>query len=246
MRRTLIMGNWKMNGSKGSIAELMAGVATYEPVNNVEMAVCAPAIYLDYVKSVAGDVSVGAQDVSIHDSGAYTGETAVSMLKEIGCQYTLVGHSERRQYHQESNELVAKKAHQAMNNGLTPVICIGETLEEREQERTEDVLAEQLQAVFDEIPADKLEGAVIAYEPVWAIGTGLAATAEQVQAVHAFIRDQLTKCRENLAKSALILYGGSLKPANAKEILSLDDVDGGLIGGASLKAEDFIGIAESV
>lgn len=246
MRRTLIMGNWKMNGSKASITELMAGVSAYTPKENVEMAVCPPAVYLETVKSLAGSVSVGAQDVSAHDSGAYTGENAVSMLKEVGCQYTLVGHSERRQYHGESNELVAQKAHQAIKNGLVPVICIGETLEEREQNQTEAVLTKQLQAVFDEVPAESLEGTVIAYEPVWAIGTGLAATADQVQLVHEFIRKMLVNCRENLANGVLILYGGSLKPANAKEILALNDVDGGLIGGASLKAADFIGIAESV
>lgn len=245
MRTILIMGNWKMNGSSESIRQLVDGIEQQAKDATVEYAVCAPAVYLSLVKGMLQNVHLGAQDVSVHDHGAYTGEIAADMLTDIGCEYVIVGHSERRQYHGESSEVVAQKALQAQKNGLKPVICIGETLEQREAEQTEAVLAEQLKAVFNTLTPEQLQNAVIAYEPVWAIGTGLAATAEQVQSVHSFIRSQLAACQADLAQSTRILYGGSLKPANAPELLALEDVDGGLIGGASLKSDDFIKIGEA-
>lgn len=245
MRTPLIMGNWKMNGSKASIQNLLTAIAAKAPKDSVEFAICAPAVYLPLVLSLAGVVKVGAQDVSAHEQGAYTGEIAADMLRDLGCEYVLVGHSERRQYHHESNEVVAQKALQAQKQGLKPVICIGETQAQREAEQTESVLSEQLQALFETLSANQLADAVIAYEPVWAIGTGLAASAEQVQDVHAFIRKQLSEVSADLAQSTRILYGGSLKPANAAQLLALEDVDGGLIGGASLKAEDFLSIGEN-
>ncbi len=257
MRTPLIMGNWKMNGSKESIQNLLQKIqiglleiGSKREKNQV--AVCVPSVYLSLVlselKNLNSEIRMGAQDVSTHDAGAYTGEISGAMLKDIGCFYALVGHSERRQYHQETNEQVAQKALMAKKNGIIPVICVGETLQERQSNQTEAVIRKQLKAVFDLIPPEIFKGSVIAYEPVWAIGTGLAATAEQVQEVHAFIRQEIFAYQSgvvDLAMGTQILYGGSLKPANAGEILTLNDVDGGLIGGASLKAEEFLAICQS-
>lgn len=242
MRTTLIMGNWKMNGSAEFIHSLIEGIESKAGEHSVEYAVCAPAVYLTLVNGLINHIHLGAQDVSVHEQGAFTGEIAADMLTDVGCEYVIVGHSERRQYHAETNELVAEKALHAHKNGLKPVICIGETLEHRESGQTEAVLAEQLKPVFELFDANSFKDAVIAYEPVWAIGTGLAATAEQVQDTHAFIRQQLIAFEADLAQSTRILYGGSLKSANAPELLALEDVDGGLIGGASLKSDEFLAI----
>ena len=248
MRKPLIAGNWKMNGSRESIAELLNGIkAGMGDVNNAEVAVCAPSIFIGEVQSnlSGSDVTWGGQDLSVHDSGAYTGETAASMLNEYGCKYVIIGHSERRTYHAESDELVAEKFEQAMNNGLIPLFCIGETLEEREQGITEDVVARQIDAVLNRVGAAGMGKGVIAYEPVWAIGTGKTATPEQAQDVHAFIRGRVAAADADVAEKVQILYGGSMNAGNAAELLSQTDIDGGLIGGASLKPEDFLTIARA-
>ena len=201
-----------------------------------------------YLAELAGryaerGVGFGAQDVSAHEAGAYTGEVSAKMLLEIGCRYSLVGHSERRQYHHETSEQVAQKFMAARRAGLVPVLCVGETREEREAGRTEDVILNQLEPVLRLGGPSAFENAVIAYEPVWAIGTGLTATPEQAQQVHAFIRGIVRGYSATIADSLPILYGGSMKPANAAELMSQSDIDGGLIGGASLVANDFLAIA---
>jgi triosephosphate isomerase len=248
MRKPLIAGNWKMNGSRESIATLLDGIkAGMGDVTTAEVAVCAPSIYMGDVqaKLEGSDVTWGGQDVSVHDSGAYTGETAASMLQDFGCKYAIIGHSERRTYHAESDALVAEKFEQAINNGLVPLFCIGETLEEREQGITEDVVARQIDAVLDRVGAEGMAKGVIAYEPVWAIGTGMTASPQQAQDVHAFIRGRVAAADAAVAEKVQILYGGSMNAGNAAELLSQPDIDGGLIGGASLKADDFLTIARA-
>ncbi|OOZ48707.1 triose-phosphate isomerase [Solemya velum gill symbiont] len=248
MRKPLIAGNWKMNGSRESIATLLDGLKTgMGDVNTAEVAVCAPFIYIaDVQSSLEGSaVTWGGQDVSVQDSGAYTGETAASMLLDFGCKYAIIGHSERRTYHAESDALVAEKFEQAINNGLVPLFCIGETLEEREQGITEDVVARQIDAVLERVGAEGMAKGVIAYEPVWAIGTGKTASPEQAQDVHAFIRGRVAAADAAVAEKVQILYGGSMNAGNAAELLSQPDIDGGLIGGASLKADDFLTIARA-
>ena len=248
MRKILIAGNWKMNGSRASIKELLDGIkAGIGDVSNAQMAVCAPSIYLsDVAEQLSGSaIGWGAQDVSTEAQGAFTGEISAAMIKEFGCKYIIIGHSERRTYHNESDELVAKKFGVVVAAGLTPIFCIGETLEEREKGITEEVVARQVQAVIDMHGAAMLGKGVIAYEPVWAIGTGKTATPEQAQEVHAFIRGIIAKADANVAENIIIQYGGSMNAANAKELLSQPDIDGGLIGGASLKADDFLTIGKS-
>jgi triosephosphate isomerase len=242
MRRPLVVGNWKMNGSrKTSIALVKSIVAQSADVTNAEMALCAPFIYLNDVAELLKDkdIGLGAQDVSVHLNGAYTGEVAASMLVDCDCKYAIVGHSERRQYHAESNLLVAQKALTAFKSGLTPIICLGESFEERNSDRVETVVGEQLQAVQSVLGLAGLQQSVIAYEPVWAIGTGLTATPEQAQDVHRFIRSRLGE----IAQKVNIIYGGSVKSANAGELFAQKDIDGALVGGASLDAKEFIGIA---
>jgi triosephosphate isomerase len=248
MRRTLIAGNWKMNGSLQSITELMTGIKTgLSEVTNADLAVCPPAIYLMKVQGLidGADIKLGSQNVCDHESGAYTGEIAPSMLKEAGCTYAIIGHSERRSLYGESDELVASRHAMALQSGITPILCIGETLEEREQGITEAVVARQLDAVIDTQGVEAIGQCVIAYEPVWAIGTGKTATPDQAQAVHAFIRAKLSALSTHVADNVQILYGGSMNAGNAKELLSRPDIDGGLIGGASLKAADFLAIGKS-
>ncbi len=248
MRRTLIAGNWKMNGSLQSITELMDGIkAGLNEVDNADMAVCPPAVYLMKVKGLIGEANIGlgSQNICDQASGAYTGELGPSMLKEAGCKYAIIGHSERRSLYGESDELVAKRHAMAVESGITPILCIGETLEERESGVTEAVVARQLDAVIDTQGIEAIGKCVIAYEPVWAIGTGKTATPEQAQAVHAFIRAKLSALSTHIADNVQILYGGSMNAANAKDLLSQPDIDGGLIGGASLKAEDFLAIGKS-
>ncbi|MES9845942.1 MAG: triose-phosphate isomerase [Candidatus Sedimenticola sp. PURPLELP] len=245
MRQPLVAGNWKMNGSREGNRELLEGIkAGMGEVNVAEVAVCAPYIYLSDVQAQLNGSAVawGGQDVSVHASGAYTGEISTAMLQDFGCKYAIVGHSERRTYHNESDELVAQKYAAARAAGLVPILCIGETLEEREQGITEEVCARQLDAVINLEGVEALADGVIAYEPVWAIGTGMTATPEQAQDVHAFIRGRVAEKSAEVADGVRILYGGSMKPDNAAELIAKPDIDGGLIGGASLKAADFLGI----
>jgi triosephosphate isomerase len=213
-------------------------------VNNAEVAVCPPYVFIPEAEKLLSDTVIGwgGQDLSTESSGAFTGEVAASMLKDFGCNYVIVGHSERRTYHAESDELVAKKYAVARAAGLVPIFCLGETLEEREAGITEKVVARQLDALIALEGVEALNDGVIAYEPVWAIGTGKTATPEQAQEVHAFIRGRVAEKSAEVADGLRILYGGSMKPGNAKELIEKADIDGGLIGGAALKAEDFLGI----
>lgn len=248
MRKVLIAGNWKMNGSRASIKALLDGIkAGMAAVNNADVVVCAPFIYLpDVAEQLAGTaIAWGAQNVSTEASGAFTGEIAASMIADFNCKYIIVGHSERRSYYGETDEIVAKKFGVVVAAGMTPIFCIGETLEEREKGITEEVVARQVQAVIDMHGAAMLGKGVIAYEPVWAIGTGKTASPEQAQEVHAFIRGVIAKADAGVAEKIVIQYGGSMNAANAKELLAQPDIDGGLIGGASLKAEDFLTICTS-
>ena len=248
MRNILIAGNWKMNGSTAGNAELVAGIVRGAPESDrVRLMVCPPYPYLAAVANqVAGTgVTLGAQNVSEHASGAYTGEVAPSMLTEAGCEYVLVGHSERRTLYGESSADVAAKFKSAQDGDLKPVLCVGETLDEREAGNTEAVVDEQIQAVIDLVGVAAFNSAVIAYEPVWAIGTGVTATPEQAQEVHRHIRELFAGHDTDLARELLILYGGSMKGENAAGLLGMPDIDGGLIGGASLKSADFLAIAEA-
>jgi triosephosphate isomerase len=245
MRQPLVAGNWKMNGSRESIASLLNGIkGGMGDVTVAEVAVCPPFAYLRDVQELleGSAVAWGGQDLSIHQSGAYTGEVAGSMLADFGCKYVIVGHSERRTYHKESNELVAEKFEAALASGLVPIFCVGETLEQREQGVTESVVGAQVDAVIERGGVEMLGKGVIAYEPVWAIGTGKTATPEQAQDVHAFIRGRVAEKSGEVADKIRILYGGSMKPGNAAELISKPDIDGGLIGGAALKADDFLAI----
>jgi triosephosphate isomerase len=248
MRQPLVAGNWKMNGSRASISELLAGLkAGIGQVTTAEVAVCAPAIYLPDTQAQLDGTPIrwGAQDVSVHASGAYTGEIAGSMLKDFGCNYAIIGHSERRAYHGETDEVVAQKFAAARASGLVPILCVGETLEEREQGVTEQVVGRQLDAVVAHCGIEMLGEGVIAYEPVWAIGTGKTASKEQAQDVHAFIRGRLAASSQSVADNMRILYGGSMNPKNAAELVAQPDIDGGLIGGASLKAQDFLAVCSA-
>jgi triosephosphate isomerase len=242
-KKKLIAGNWKMNGSLAAnealVKALVAGVATPP----CAIAVCVPAPYLAQVQSlVAGSlIELGAQDVSAQAQGAFTGEQSAAMLKEFGVHYAIVGHSERRQYHGETDEVVAAKTAGALANGITPIVCVGETLDQREAGQTEEVVKRQLAAVIH-VNGHCISEIVVAYEPVWAIGTGKTATPEQAQAVHAVLRAQLHHAASDHAAGIRILYGGSMNAANAAELLAQADIDGGLIGGASLKAPDFLQI----
>ncbi len=245
MRQPLVAGNWKMNGSRASVEELLNGIKNgIDAVKVAEVAVCPPYIYIPEVQAQLQGTAVswGGQDLSTEASGAYTGEISASMLLDFGCKYVIVGHSERRSYHGESDELVARKFAVARAAGLVPILCVGESLEEREQGVTEEVVARQLDAVIDLEGVAALADGVVAYEPVWAIGTGMTASPEQAQEVHAFIRGRVAAKDSTVAEGLRILYGGSMKPGNAAELLAKQDIDGGLIGGASLTADDFLGI----
>lgn len=244
MRRPLVVANWKMNGCSASNVELLQSfLAKWQGVHQAEVAICPPAVYLQQVNEylAQSNVALGAQDVSAAEEGAYTGENSAAMLADMGCRYVIVGHSERRQYHDESDELVAKKFVAAQRYQLTPILCVGETLVQREADETLIVIGEQLKAVVDLAGRSAIATAVIAYEPVWAIGTGLTATPEQAQEVHAYIREQLG----SVGAGVRILYGGSVKPSNAEELFSQADIDGALVGGASLVADDFYGICQA-
>jgi triosephosphate isomerase (TIM) len=243
MRRKLVAGNWKMHSTRASAEALVRALAAAR-IDGVEVVVFPPFVYLaELVAQRRTDsLAIGAQDVSEHAQGAYTGEVAAAMLKDVGVTHVLVGHSERRQYHGETSARVAAKFAQAQAAGLTPVLCVGETLDQRDAGATEAIIAEQLDAVTGKSGIAAFAAAVVAYEPVWAIGTGRTATPVQAQAVHAFIRGKLAAVDATIASSLRILYGGSVKPANAAELFAQADVDGGLIGGASLVAEDFLAI----
>lgn len=244
MRRKLVAGNWKMNGNIVANASLLAGIEA-EIANAVcDIAVCVPFPYLAQCQALLVDsrLMLGAQDISTHDSGAYTGEVSASMLQEFNCRFVIVGHSERRAYFGETDELIARKTIAAIGKGLVPIVCVGETLEQREAGRTDEVVARQIDAVLSMMRASDLEKIVVAYEPVWAIGTGRTATPEMAQAVHAMLRERLKQKDSAAAMHVRILYGGSMKPDNAQALLAMADIDGGLIGGAALKAQDFLAI----
>ena len=244
MRRKLVVGNWKMHGSRAANAELLAALLAARPFA-ADVAVCAPFVFLSDVASTlaASSIRWGAQDVSALEQGAYTGEISAAMLHELGCRYALVGHSERRANHAESDALVAQKAQAALARGVTPIVCVGETLAERDAGQTETVVKRQLSAVIHQLAHCAAE-MVVAYEPVWAIGTGRTASPEQAQAVHAVLRAQLQAATGH-GDAMKILYGGSVKADNAATLFAQPDIDGGLIGGASLKAADFIAICRA-
>ncbi|HOF31817.1 MAG TPA: triose-phosphate isomerase [Burkholderiaceae bacterium] len=242
MKKKLIAGNWKMNGGLAANEALAKALLGGLSVPACNVAVCAPAPYLAQLQVLLANsaIALGAQDVSAHESGAYTGEVSVAMLKEFGVRYAIVGHSERRQYHGETDAAVAAKAQRALAGGITPIVCVGETLAEREAGKTEEVVKRQLAAVIH-ANGHCISEIVVAYEPVWAIGTGKTASPEQAQQVHAVLRAQL-KAASDHADRIAILYGGSMNAANAAQLLAQPDIDGGLIGGASLKAPDFLTI----
>lgn len=246
MRTPLVIGNWKQNGDLAGVKSLAEAVVLASQDGKVDVGVCPAALHLAVVAPLLGDaVALGAQDVSEYSAGAYTGQIAAEMLSELGCRYVLVGHSERRALCGESSEAVGAKAKAALAAGLTPVVCVGESLQEREQGETAAVIAAQLNGLFAALQPEQLLECVIAYEPVWAIGTGLSATAEQAGAVHADIRAQLDGFSSGAGASVQILYGGSVKPDNAAEIFAQPDVDGGLIGGAALDAGSFASIVSA-
>lgn len=244
MRRKLVVGNWKMNGSRTSNAVLLSEIVAGLAASGAASAVCVPAPYLAQCQAqLAGSaLGWGAQDVSAHASGAYTGEISTAMLQDFGCSYVVIGHSERRAYHGETDAQVAAKTVAALAAGITPIVCIGETLAQREAGQTDAVVAQQLGAVLAAISADDVAKLVLAYEPVWAIGTGKTATPQMAQDVHQVLRAQLAAKNAVAAAGVQILYGGSMKPENAKELMAMPDIDGGLIGGAALKAADFLAI----
>jgi triosephosphate isomerase len=242
-KKKLIAGNWKMNGGLAANESLVAALLSQIGTPTCDIAVCVPSPYLAQLQNLIAHspIQLGAQDVSAHDQGAYTGEQSASMLKEFGVRYVIVGHSERRQYHGETDEVVAAKTAAALSKGITPIVCVGETLAQREAGQTESVVKRQLAAVIH-VNGHCISEIVVAYEPVWAIGTGKTATPEQAQAVHAVLRAQLHHAASEHAAGIFILYGGSMNAANAAELLRQSDIDGGLIGGASLKAPDFLQI----
>lgn len=242
MRSPLIVGNWKMNGSLTANQHLLLAICKHVGQPACKVAVCVPALYLSQVQSLCSHTAVlwGAQDVSPFESGAFTGEISANMLRDFGVRYVLCGHSERRQYHGETDEIVALKAQQSLAFGITPIVCVGETLAQREAGETAEVVKRQLAAVIH-ANGHCISEIVVAYEPVWAIGTGKTASPEQAQEVHALLRHQLSAASKQAERIA-ILYGGSMNASNALSLLSQPDIDGGLVGGASLKAADFLSI----
>ncbi len=237
-----------MNGDQASVAVLCQDIAAgVSALDGVEVAVCPSHILVPVAAAALADsgVAIGGQDLDINKEGAFTGQTSSAMLKDAGCTHVIVGHSERRQFYGDTDELVANKTAVALAAGLTPLVCVGESLQERENGVTEMVVARQLQAVLDKVGIAAMANSVIAYEPVWAIGTGMTASPEQAQEVHAFIRQILAAQEADVAAQCRILYGGSMKPDNAAQLLANEDIDGGLIGGAALKASDFLGICQA-
>jgi triosephosphate isomerase len=248
MRQSLVIGNWKMNGTRASADSLAQGIMAGLGENTAGIAICVPYVFLPDVAETIKDsrLALGSQNIADKASGAYTGEVSASMLSEFGCAYALVGHSERRSYYGDTDASVAARFCQAQTQNIIPVLCIGETLEEREQEQTFAVVEKQLDAVIELAGIAAFDNAVIAYEPVWAIGTGKTASDEQAQEVHKHIRQYIAAKDQAIADKIGILYGGSAKPDNAKGLFSMPDIDGGLIGGASLDAESFLKIYHSV
>ena len=248
MRRKLVVGNWKMHGNlarnKALLEAVLEGV---KDLRGADYGVCVPYPYLAQAQSMlqGGNIAWGAQNLSQHEQGAFTGAVAPGMLADFGCRYVIIGHSERRALFHESNEIAAAKFDAAIKFGMTPIFCVGETLQERENGVTEQVVAKQLEVVLNHAGAESVAKTVIAYEPVWAIGTGKTATPEQAQAVHAFIRQRVAQLDGKVAQDLKILYGGSMKPGNAAELMAMPDIDGGLIGGASLVAEEFVAICRA-
>jgi len=246
MRRPIVVGNWKMHGSRADNARLVEALVAQYPVDpGADCVVCPPFVYVQEVGRMLRDapIALGAQDVCAEGMGAFTGEVSAAMLRDIGCEYVIVGHSERRLLYRESDQLVARKFAAACHSkSLVPILCVGEQLAERDAGRTHDVVARQLDVVLELCGAESLEHGLVAYEPVWAIGTGRNATPEQAQQVHAFIRQRIAARDARIAAATRILYGGSVKAGNAAELFTMPDVDGGLIGGASLKADEFLSI----
>jgi triosephosphate isomerase len=248
MRQSLVVGNWKMNGTRASAELLAKGIIAGLGSNNAGIAVCVPYVYLASIGELVNNtrLALGAQNVADKPSGAFTGEISAAMLSELNCKYAIVGHSERRSYYGDTNESVAARFCQAQEKGIIPILCVGETLEQREQDQTFSVINEQLEAVINLAGIASFNTAVIAYEPVWAIGTGKTASDEQAQEVHQYIRKYIAAKDQAIAEKIQILYGGSAKPENAKGLFAMPDIDGGLIGGASLDAESFLKIYHSI
>ncbi len=247
-RRPLVMGNWKLNGSKAFTKELIAGLkAELAGVNGCDVAIAPPVMYLAEAEAaLAGSqIALGSQNVDVNVQGAFTGDISTAMLKDFGAKYIIIGHSERRTYHKESDEFVAKKFGALKEAGLVPVLCIGESEAENEAGKTEEVCARQIDAVINALGVEAFNGAVIAYEPIWAIGTGKSATPAQAQAVHAFIRGHIAAKSQAVADQVIIQYGGSVNDANAAELFTQPDIDGALVGGASLKAPAFAVIVKA-
>lgn len=247
-RRPLVMGNWKLNGSKAFTKELIAGLKDeLNAVSGCDVAIAPPVMYLAEAETalVSSDITLGTQNVDLNKQGAFTGDISTEMLKDFGVKYVIIGHSERRQYHHESDEFIAKKFGVLKDAGLVPVLCIGESEAENEAGKTEEVCARQIDAVMNTLGVEAFNGAVIAYEPIWAIGTGKSATPAQAQAVHAFIRGHIAKQSQAVAERVIIQYGGSVNDANAAELFTQPDIDGALVGGASLKASAFAVIVKA-
>lgn len=248
MRRSRVVGNWKMHGSLADNQALLAGLQSHlAGFDGADVAVCPPYVYLAQALDVLADsvITVGAQNCALEDSGAFTGEVAAGMLKDIGCTYVIAGHSERRALYGETDATVAGKVAQVLANDMQPILCVGETLEEREQGKTLDVVGAQVQAVVDVVGIDAWRNITLAYEPVWAIGTGKTASPEQAQEVHAFLRSKVAEHNSEIADKLCILYGGSVKADNAEALFAMADLDGALVGGASLKADDFAAICKA-
>jgi len=247
MRKTIVAGNWKMNGSKESVDSLIKDILSGMHEVSSDVIVCAPFPYLSQVEALISNsnLMLGAQNLNVNSKGAFTGEVSANMIKDFGAQHVIVGHSERRSLYGESSAIVAEKTKASIDAGLTPILCVGESFEDRESGDTEIVVAEQLNAVISLLGIEAFNGIIVAYEPVWAIGTGLTATPEQAQSVHLFIRNLLAASDESIAKNTSILYGGSMNASNAADLISCPDIDGGLIGGAALKAADFLQICKA-
>ena len=247
MRKTIVAGNWKMNASKDSVESLVTDILSGASDVSAEIIVCAPFPYLSQVEVLieGSNLMLGAQNLNVNASGAFTGEVSAEMIKDFGANHVIVGHSERRSLYGETSEIVAEKTKAAIDSGLTPILCLGESLDQRESGKTESVVSEQLNKVIKMVGIEAFNNIIIAYEPVWAIGTGMTATPEQAQAVHKFIRDLLASSDQDIADKTAILYGGSMNAGNAVELISCADIDGGLIGGAALKAEDFLQICKA-
>ena len=247
MRKTIVAGNWKMNASKDSVESLVTDILLGASDVSAEIIVCAPFPYLSQVEVLieGSNLMLGAQNLNVNASGAFTGEVSAEMIKDFGANHVIVGHSERRSLYGETSEIVAEKTKAAIDSGLTPILCLGESLDQRESGKTESVVSEQLNKVIKMVGIEAFNNIIIAYEPVWAIGTGMTATPEQAQAVHKLIRDLLASSSQDIADKTAILYGGSMNASNAVELISCADIDGGLIGGAALKAEDFLQICKA-